>query len=468
MFFDSRLTANSFDLFDTLVARRAIAPRRVFEDIERSLGASGFATARIAAEQTLMQRGEAFDLHDIYREIVARGQCSLETAEKLKAGEIDAEFDHAIPIMENLARVREFDLVVSDMYLPVDILRRLLQHVGLRLFVHIFVSNAGKHFGTIWPQLGERWLIQRHLGDNLHADVAGPQAHGIATEHFTGAQPSQAEQLLLQHGQFELAGISRALRLRNPYPVSSSEAQMWLLYAQLNLPLLCLTASAVRHTQLSHGCSKLLFSARDAYFLSELFSLLYPTIPADYLHVSRRTLWQHRDDVDVLLDRLDASDALVVDLVSTGHSWYRFTEAKARAIDFFSVIQIDHHQPVFTSLEELAASRYLRFSSLIRNSELGDYSNAIEVLNTALHGSAVALASSGGWVVPVMGSEHELPLQLLNALVAAHAAAMEMVRRGRTRLLEELPREPSRPMLQTLLRTISVQPLLIELGKKVI
>ena len=465
---DLRLTANSFDLFDTLVARRAIAPQRVFEEIGRSLGASGFATARVAAEQALMQRGQGFDLHGIYREIVARGQCSPEAAESLKAAEIDAEFDHAVPIVENLARVREFDLVVSDMYLPADVLRRLLQHVGLRVFVHLFVSNAGKHFGTIWPQLGERWLIQRHLGDDLHADVAGPRAHGIATEHFAGAQPSQAEQLLLQHGQFELAGISRALRLCNPYPASSSEAQLWLLYAQLNLPLLCLAASAVRHTQLSHGRRKLLFSARDAYFLSELFSLLYPAVPADYLHVSRQTLWQYRDDVDVLLDRLGAAEALVVDLASTGHSWYRFCEAKTRAIDFFSVIHIDHHQPILTTLDELAASRYLRFSSLIRNSELGDYSNAIEVLNTALHGSTLALTSCGGWVVPVMGSEHELPPHLLDALVAAHAAAMALVRRGRIRLLEELPSRPPAPLLQTLLRTISVQPLLIELGKKFI
>lgn len=461
-----RTTVNSFDLFDTLVTRRAFHPRRVFDDVERALGATGFAAARSAAEQALMARGAPFDLHGIYRELVARGQCSPELAERLKAAEIDAEFDHAVPIAENIARVREGDLVVSDMYLPADVLRRLLQHVGLRFFVHLFVSNGGKHLGTIWPQLGERWLIQRHLGDNPHADVASPQRHGIVAEHFAAAQPSEVERLLAQHSQLELSGICRALRLRNPYPAASAEAQLWLLYAQLNLPLLCCGSAAVRRVQLDHGRDKVLFSARDGHFLAEVFSSLYPAVRADYLYVSRQALWQQRSELAALLDRLDGGNALVVDLVSTGHSWYRFAEASARPVDFFSLIHIDRHQPVRTSLAELAASRHLRFSALLRNSELSSYSNAIEVLNTAPHGTTLGLSAAGDWMVPQLADGHELPQPLLNALVTAHATAVGMLRPGRARMLEELSGQSCIELLKPLVQTMSTQALLIELGKK--
>lgn len=460
-----RVIANAFDLFDTLISRRALYPRRVFEDVERALGAVGFCTARVAAEQALTQRVQVFDLHDIYREMVTRGQCAADSAEKLKAAEIDAEFDHAVPVVENLARVREFDLIISDMYLPADVLRRLLQHVGLRVFVHLFVSNAGKHGGTIWPQLGERWLIQRHLGDNLHADVEGPRQHGIPTEHYVGTQLSQPEQLLARQGFVELAGITRALRLRNLYPAGSAEAQLWLLYAQLNLPLLCLSAAAIRGLIDKHRHERVLFSARDCYFLSEIFSLLFPAVPTDYLHVSRHALWNDRVNVNAMLERRDAAHALVVDIASTGYSWLHFAEAMGRAINFCAVVHIDHHDPTQVTPEELDGSRYLRFSHLLQNSALTAYSNAIEALNTAPYTSTRSITRSGELLVPEFASGHELGGNVVGALVAAHAAALELLRKSRTRLLEEMPKDTPLELLQTLVQTISVQPLLVELGK---
>ena len=460
-----RTTANAFDLFDTLICRRALVPQRVFEDVERALGAANFSEIRVSAEQALRQRGQQFDLHDIYREMVSRGNCSVDDAEKLKAAEIDAEFDHAAPVQENLNRVREFDLVVSDMYLPADVLRRLLQHVGLRVFVHLFVSTSGKHDGSIWPHLGKRWVIQRHLGDNLHADVESPGRHGIAAEHYTGTQLSQPEELLANHGQTELAGIMRAVRLQNPYPTDSVEAQLWLLQSQLNLPLLCLGAVAIRRTQLQNNYSRVLFSARDCYFLSEVFSLLFPAVASDYVYVSRHALWHDRENVDAMLDVRDPRHALVVDIASTGYSWLQFAETQKREINFFTVVHIDRHIPVRVTSEQLTTSRYLHFSYLLQSSTLTDYSNAIEVLNTAPHASMQTFDRYVNLLVPEFAPKHELAGGHVAAQVAAHAAALKLLRKGRTRLLEEMPKALPTALLQTLAQTISVQPLLIELGR---
>lgn len=460
-----RRTVNSFDLFDTLLVRRALHPHRVFEDVERALGAIGFVQARISAERALRERGVNFDLDDIYLELVAGNTCSPEIAERLKSAEIEAEFDHAEPVRENLARVRENDLVVSDMYLPEDVLRRLLRHIGLRQFVHIVVSSAGKHFGTVWPQLGEDFLVLRHIGDNPHADVEVPSSHGIVTEAYAGTQPGPVEQLLASAGMFELAGIVRVLRLGCPHPAGSNEALLWQLYAQCNVPLLYLLAAAIRQALNTRGKHRVLFSARDCLFLSDAFSLLLPQTDARYIHVSRQVLWQDREAARAMLARTGLEDALVVDIASTGHSWYRFAEAVSMTVDFLALVRIDQHTPVLTSEQEIAASRFFRFDALVRNSEMRCYTNAIEVLNTAPYGSSTALFGAGQRILPEIAPRHELPATVPALLENAHAAGMLQLRKGRRRLIEEMPSSIPRNIVTSLIQTISDSPLLIELGR---
>lgn len=465
-----RTTVNSFDLFDTLLVRRALHPGRIFEDVERSLNAKGFAQARKAAEQFLMQRGGAFDLHDIYREITRRSQCSVIVAQQLMTAEIDAEFDHAVPVMENLIQVREGDLVVSDMYLPADVLRRLLHHIGLRTFVHLVVSNGGKRDGSIWPRLCQHWLIHRHLGDNQQADVERPRQHGITGTHYTGTMPSEAERLLATRGMSTLAGIVRALRLRNPYTQGIAEYQLWLCFSQLNLALLCLTAMAIRRLMQEHGRQRVVFSARDGYFLCEIFSLLFPTVPSNYLHVSRQVLANCGADLGVHLDALQSADALIVDLASTGTSWFRFASAHHRVIDLFTLIRIAPYTAEHVAENDLVGSPHLRLSSLLDSRRLGRYCNAIEVINTAPYGSTCRLFADGCTgpsalpARPELVPGHELPPSLVSSLVSAHAGSLDLLRRERSRLLEEMPSATPIDLMETLTRSIIAQELLIKLG----
>ena len=100
----------SFDVFDTLIARRCIEPRRVFDKLEAQLGMPGFAAARIAAEQAVATG--AYTLMDIYAELAVGltaglgdelRQCTEENldhdladamlAKTFSSGENDAEFE---------------------------------------------------------------------------------------------------------------------------------------------------------------------------------------------------------------------------------------------------------------------------------------------------------------------------------------------------------------------------------------
>lgn len=461
-----RRTVHSFDLFDTLLARRCVAPHGVFLEVERALGAPGFAEARRAMEYRLAAGAAPFDLYDIYTQLVTAGTLTRRDADRLCAAEIECEFDNALPIMENLRLVAPGDLVVSDMYLPREILRRLLRHIGLWIPVELFVSNAGKHHGTIWPHLLQRWLVVRHLGDNAHADVATPTAHGIPCLHYVGAGLSGVEQALAQIGQTALARVLRALRLSNPYPAGTQEAELWVLATQLNLPLLVLFSAELRRQRDALGKSRLLLSARDCFFLAEIFASLYPAEPTAYVHVSREVLGQGGEALRRYLLDQGIEHALVCDISATGVSWRRFAEASGLPLALSTLVLIDNWALAQEPAERVLGDTRLSVRWFARSSEIKDFSPAIETLNTAPHGTCVAIGAAGALPVAELEVTGEFSPILLDVLQKANQAALAEIARQRQALRAELAVPPDPALPRRLLEAISQSPLLLALGEK--
>ncbi len=107
---------HSFDIFDTLMARRCIEPKNVFLEVEKAVNVAGFANLRIKAEASIAAK--PYTLDDIYRVFVEQFGVNVETSEYLKAKEIELELHNAIAIKENLEAVDNGDVLVTDMYLP--------------------------------------------------------------------------------------------------------------------------------------------------------------------------------------------------------------------------------------------------------------------------------------------------------------------------------------------------------------
>jgi hypothetical protein len=460
-----RTTVNSFDLFDTLLARKCVDAQGIFTIIERAFGASGFAAARRAAELRLAEIRPAFDIHDIYALLVDSGTLARADAARLLAAEIDAEFDNAVPVAENLRRVREGDLVVSDMYLPPEVLRRLLQHVGLRTHVQLYVSNLGKHFGLIWPELASRWIIATHVGDNLHSDVETPRRHGIPTIHYTGTQPSRAESLVAGNGFRALARIMRSLRLRNPHDTGSPAHELWRHACQFNLPLLVFLTHMLRTRRDAAGANKILFSARDCYLAADVFSTLFPGEASEYIHVSRDALSSGGTaERDYLLQR-GLRDGLVCDIAATGSSWHGFAHRHDIRVRLFALIFIDNWPLARVAPQEVVASDKLDFGFALRSSALNPYSPGIEVLNPAPHGTTLGVDPTGAFFSPRLSPSRELDPQLVAVLLQCHTATLAMLRQDRTELVTEMATPPATTMAN-LAEAISASALLTSLGKQ--
>jgi predicted HAD superfamily hydrolase len=140
---------NTFDVFDTLIARRGVEPRCVLDRLQSRGQLPGLAAARLATDRQLWAQGKPYSLHDIYQEVRCLLSLDEPSADRLLQLEIELEHDEVIPIAENLEQVQDGDLLISDTYLPAEVVVSLLRRAGLDRRVAIVVSNDGKSRGWI-------------------------------------------------------------------------------------------------------------------------------------------------------------------------------------------------------------------------------------------------------------------------------------------------------------------------------
>jgi hypothetical protein len=99
---------NSFDVFDTLIARRYVNNNIILNHIESEFKLPGFVTARINADTG------SRSLQEIYDALISENIIPVSIAAEVMAREITLEIETAIPVKENIDRVNDGDLLISD------------------------------------------------------------------------------------------------------------------------------------------------------------------------------------------------------------------------------------------------------------------------------------------------------------------------------------------------------------------
>lgn len=211
----------SWDCFDTLIARRYVHPYTVFDEVGKRLGIPNFREIRMEAEK---QSNGTYD--DIYSRLP--GIDSLL--------ELQVEKEHLFPIVQNMNRVKDGDIIVSDMYLTVEQVTDLLKSCGLNKDVKVYVTWGGKWDGWIWDKIERPDL---HVGDNIKSDVDVPKKHGINTEFYTQHELNDVEKEVSKYDP-ELACWMRMVRLSCPY--SDAFKLFWEDQSNLNIPTLALAS----------------------------------------------------------------------------------------------------------------------------------------------------------------------------------------------------------------------------------
>ena len=242
----------SFDIFDTLIARKVLEPKGIFfyvmEKIRRSNTyfpcqfINNYPEIRIQAEQNAREETKkrighfeiSFD--QIFEKLSSAYQLDKNQISLLKQWEIDAELENVIPIQENidkcedLIRNGETVILISDMYLPKHVITNMLMKVSMNIAdIPIFLSNeigfqkttkklyhfVFKHFA---PWRFHSWV---HHGDNKFAD--GKQAQSLGIKPILHKTPSfnNFEKMIVQkyssYDGYLLAGMIARKRFNEKF-----------------------------------------------------------------------------------------------------------------------------------------------------------------------------------------------------------------------------------------------------------
>ncbi|MGL6135230.1 MAG: hypothetical protein ACRC1L_13740, partial [Prochlorococcaceae cyanobacterium] len=272
------LRIHSFDFWDTLITRWHPDPKVVFDVVGQQAGIADFRSLRVQAEREARRRHGNYNLDHIYDALVSQGSIPEQRREGIQQQELETEQEFAQPVQANLDRLRAGDVLISDMYLSADQMRRIARpHADLDRQPFV-VSAGGKSSSSLWKQLKQAGITARHLGDNYTADYvkAARRDHQVSLVRENRYSP--LERRFHEEGLVALANLLRLQRLAVPLdqqrlgqPATGLDGLL-TVQRRFNLPLLYLVAlELLQRGRQSDGPSHLLFCSRDCGYLHGIY-----------------------------------------------------------------------------------------------------------------------------------------------------------------------------------------------------
>lgn len=285
----------SFDLYDTLINRLVektsdvfdLVSEKYYEEAGRHL--SNFKEYRIRAEREARKEGKGFiDIKKIYNHIPF-----LSENERRKCIEIEESIEYDVAYAnkigkqyyEKLKKIAKKIIIISDMYLCEDLLRKILEKCGYTDFFNIYISgkvgcskaDGGKLFSYVCNDLAVDRKFMLHIGNNVKSDWFYSKSQGI-------------ESLLISDLSKNYNALDRYTwnRIKE---IKTKEEKIGYRY---------LGGVLIGFIKWIHDeCSKksirdIYFFSREGYFFKEVYDRLYrksdECIRTHYLYVSRHSL----------------------------------------------------------------------------------------------------------------------------------------------------------------------------------
>jgi hypothetical protein len=244
----------SYDMFDTLIFRYCNQPDKIFDIIQEKVSNPNYKSHRCKSEDFTYTNYDNGNIDVIYDNMKKIYNYDDDTIDYYKKIEIETEIDNIYPNNELFLKLREQDIIVSDMYLKEEhlrlILKKCVEYNRNILYgnnvndinidnIKIYVSSGGKSGGWIWKKIKEK--INYHIGDNYHSDFEMAKKCGLTAIHFKGTPYNEMETYLINNDNLDLANLCRFVRLLNPYKNDISESIIYKSQVNINIPILLLT-----------------------------------------------------------------------------------------------------------------------------------------------------------------------------------------------------------------------------------
>lgn len=188
----------SFDLFDTLIARKLSSERDLFDLLDAELQEQGilipdFSTLRLMVEKEL-SRGFAPKLEEIYDELLLRIGGSLVTAQELSNLEERVDGVTLIArravcdILHYAAGKGKRIVITTDSYYSENCIRKWCSNLGIVDYERILVSceygtsKTQKLFDVLLGHYKHQQIL--HIGNDEQADIESAKTRGLQTHRI--------------------------------------------------------------------------------------------------------------------------------------------------------------------------------------------------------------------------------------------------------------------------------------------
>lgn len=310
----------SFDIFDTLLTRKVYLPADVFSLVELRLrnemgGVIPFSELRTKALHTTGVEEPTYD--EIYEQFKRLSKLDRETVERIKQFEFDIEKQLLVPRDEMLdvyhyAREKNKKIILtSDMYYQTERLKELLDAFGIIGYEEIFVSceyrktkQSGQLYEEVFKKYDKSTLL--HIGDNKYSDYdrviqEGGNAYFVMSGRELLAHSSLSE--IIPHictvMDSLIIGTVVAKILNDPFVLCGKKGTIYYEDAKsmgysVFGPMIFGFMHWLWKSAVSNKIEKLLFFARDGYFLQNYFDQLQDfcqekdRVETEYFLISRR------------------------------------------------------------------------------------------------------------------------------------------------------------------------------------
>jgi len=403
---------NTFDVFDTLIARRYITTHEVWKRLEVEFNLPNFVNTRQGPDDG------SRSFKQIYDTLVQQGIVPGHIRDTIHDREIELEIETTFPVQENIDKVEDGDLLISDMYLPPEVILQMVRAAGLEKQVTIYQSNADKGNGSVWKDLIKN-PPGYHIGDNPHTDYSSPIAAGINGVLYPGTAFTQPESFLNNVGLMHLALLTREIRLRE-----SEHDDYFNVANQINLPLLFVVIEQLRR---SIDNRPITFLGRDCQLMWKLYLEYFGV--AYYMPFSRKIAYSQPELAARYIKSHSPANTVIVDISSTGKTWKHMNQYGS--FDVKSVIYSDSEET--TNLPDT-------FSYLTKNSVCGETNLILEIMNCADHGYIDSLTAIGNKLIKANYAEKELPDEIINAVQSPVNAAIGLSKFYKNEISAELNR----------------------------
>lgn len=332
-------TLHSYDIFDTLVTRKTIAPDGIFLYVRDKMEQSDlnfpmylikhYVKSRKESEKavreyyakTLILREDKrveIQFHEIFDKIQTQYNLTDEQTQFLQQMELKAEYESIIPIEERINELKELvengeDVVlISDMYLSKEVLKDILVRIDpIFETIPIFVSSEygvqkvnGKLYFEVYKNIDYKYGKWIHCGDNKVSDIAMPKKLFIKTKQVTLPKLNNYEKFIFgaiktYDGQV-VTKLLRKNRQREDFSLNMNYAYS---YASMYMvPYV----SFILKDAIKRGIDTLYFISRDGHYLKiiadEIIKIKNYNIKTKYIYGSRKA-WRVPSYIDKVDDQ---------------------------------------------------------------------------------------------------------------------------------------------------------------------